>query len=140
MKNTPHYSVQVAWSEPDRLYLATVSDLRGCSARGATRAAAIAALAETIDLWIEQAEILGLTLPEPASSRAGGGVISPVVRLEHHPRKWVPVLGQEDATEARAQANRSDDARRKAASLGEGAAELSAADVTLRAYQLASAA
>ena len=139
MTDTSHYSVQVAWSEPENLFVATAPDLRGCVARGATRAAALAALAIAIEVWIDEAKILGLALPTPTPP-TGSAATSPVARSEHHPKKWVAVLGQEDATEARAQATRSDDARRKTASLGEGTAELSAADVALRAYQLAKAA
>ena len=61
MIDTPLYDFEVAWSEPDRLYVATLTDLRGNVARSTIRAATLAALTSAIGLWIEQAEILAVT-------------------------------------------------------------------------------
>ena len=120
MIDTPLYDFEVAWSEPDRLYVATLTDLRGNVARSTIRAATLAALTSAIGLWIEQAEILGSALPESAARPAGGATASSIVCLS-------PASG-------------SDDARRKAANLGEDTAGLSAADAAVRAHQLAKAA
>jgi predicted RNase H-like HicB family nuclease len=62
--NEPHYHINLFWSDDDRLWIADVPDLRGCTTHGSTRAEAIANAAEAIEGWLETAREAGLQIPE----------------------------------------------------------------------------
>ena len=63
--NEPHYHINLFWSDDDNLWIADVPDLRGCMTHGATRADALANVAEAIEGWIETAREHGFDVPEP---------------------------------------------------------------------------
>lgn len=59
------YEVILYWSKSDDAYIATVPELPGCAADGATRQEALAAVEVVIAEWIETAKGLGRPIPEP---------------------------------------------------------------------------
>lgn len=65
MKPEYRYEVILYWSEEDQAFLAEVPELAGCMADGATYAEALANAQTVIQEWIETAEDLGRTIPEP---------------------------------------------------------------------------
>jgi len=65
-RGTP-YPVEVFWSDEDGGYIATLPDLPGCSAWGATETEAIAQAHDASAAWIEAAKAAGRTIPELAT-------------------------------------------------------------------------
>ena len=63
------YEIIMWWSEIDSTYLVEVPELPGCMADGDTPEAALAMAQEVISLWIETAESLGRSVPEPKGRR-----------------------------------------------------------------------
>jgi predicted RNase H-like HicB family nuclease len=61
----PRYEIIIFWSEPDQAFLATVPELAGCAADGATYQEALAAVEVVINEWIETASELGRPIPKP---------------------------------------------------------------------------
>lgn len=59
------YRQEVAWSAEDGGYIATVPDLPGCSAFGATETDARREAVEAIRAWVSAAEAAGNPVPEP---------------------------------------------------------------------------
>jgi predicted RNase H-like HicB family nuclease len=59
------YPIEVFWSDEDEGYIATLPDLPGCSAWGATEAEAIAQAHDASAAWIKAAKAAGRTIPEP---------------------------------------------------------------------------
>ena len=53
-------------------FAATVPDLPGCMSDGETPEEALHNVLDAIDSWIEMAEELGHSIPEPSMRRAGG--------------------------------------------------------------------
>ena len=53
------------WSEEDQAYIAEVPELPGCMADGATYQEALANAEVVIREWIETAEELGRSIPQP---------------------------------------------------------------------------
>ena len=68
---TPHYHIDVFWSDDDDCWLANVPDLRHCSAHGDTPADAAAEAQVAMELWLEVARERGLTIPEPSYRSPG---------------------------------------------------------------------
>lgn len=64
--NAPHYHINVFWHEPDGCWIADVPDLRSCSAHGDTPAEAVAEAQVAMELWLETAQEIGITIPEPS--------------------------------------------------------------------------
>jgi len=64
-KRSASYPVEVSWSDEDKGYIATLPDLPGCSAWGATEAEAIAQAHDASAAWIEAAKAAGRAIPEP---------------------------------------------------------------------------
>ena len=62
---TPHYHIDVFWSDDDGCWIANVPDLRYCSAHGNTPAEAVAEAQVALSLWLEVARDEGLPVPEP---------------------------------------------------------------------------
>lgn len=62
MKN---YEITLWWSEDDRLFVAEIPELSGCVAHGSTREAALAAVGEAMELWIDAAIRAGESVPPP---------------------------------------------------------------------------
>jgi predicted RNase H-like HicB family nuclease len=61
----PHYHINVFWSEEDGCWIATVPDLKYCSAHGETPAEATANVQDAIEGWLERAREEGMSIPEP---------------------------------------------------------------------------
>jgi predicted RNase H-like HicB family nuclease len=65
MQSEPRYEVIIYWSAEDDAFIAEVPELPGCAADGPTYEAALAEVRLVIDEWIETAEQLGRSVPEP---------------------------------------------------------------------------
>lgn len=59
------YELIIYWSEEDEAFVAEVPELPGCAADGATYSEAVANAEVAISEWIETAQELGRTIPEP---------------------------------------------------------------------------
>ena len=64
-----NYRIDVTWSAADQAFIATVPDLPGCMADGATEAEARRAAAAIAGEWIETAVAAGRTVPSPSNTR-----------------------------------------------------------------------
>jgi predicted RNase H-like HicB family nuclease len=62
---TDHYQINIFWSAEDDCFIATVPDLRGCSAWGDTPEKALAEVQIAKELWREVAREHGMAIPEP---------------------------------------------------------------------------
>jgi predicted RNase H-like HicB family nuclease len=65
MQSDPRYEVIIYWSADDEAFIAEVPELPGCAADGPTNEAALANVRVVIEEWIETAQQLGRTVPEP---------------------------------------------------------------------------
>ncbi len=63
--NTPHYNINVYWSDEDCCWIADVPDLRPCSAHGDTPEYAMAHVQDAIEGWLAVARERGFPIPEP---------------------------------------------------------------------------
>lgn len=63
--NENKYEIIIYWSEQDQAFLAEVPELPGCMADGQTSAEALANVETMIAEWIETAQELGRTIPQP---------------------------------------------------------------------------
>jgi predicted RNase H-like HicB family nuclease len=61
---TPHYHINLFWSDEDDSWIADVPDLRFCSAHGPTPDDALREIKIAMDLWLEVARDHGDTIPE----------------------------------------------------------------------------
>ncbi len=59
------YEVIIHWSDEDDAYVAEIPELPGCMADGSTYQEALAHAEVVIDEWIETAQELGRSIPEP---------------------------------------------------------------------------
>lgn len=59
------YEVILYWSREDNAFIAEVPELAGCAADGGTRQEALANVEIVISEWLEAAQELGRTIPEP---------------------------------------------------------------------------
>ena len=59
------YEIIIFWSEEDQAYVAEVPELPGCMADGKTYQEALSNAERIIEEWIETAQELGRTIPEP---------------------------------------------------------------------------
>jgi len=59
------YEVIIYWSDEDQAFIAEVPELPGCAADGASYQEAITNVETVIGEWIETAQELGRTIPEP---------------------------------------------------------------------------
>ncbi len=57
--------VIIYWSEEDQAFIAEVPELPGCAADGTTYQEAVANAETIIQEWIESAQELGRSIPEP---------------------------------------------------------------------------
>jgi len=60
-----HYEVIIYWSDEDEAFIAEVPELPGCAADGATYQEAVANVETVIREWLETAQELGRSIPEP---------------------------------------------------------------------------
>lgn len=63
--STPHYNINLIWSEEDDCWIADVPDLRPCSAHGATPDVALANVRDAVEGWLAVAKDRGFPIPEP---------------------------------------------------------------------------
>ena len=61
---TPHYHINLFWSDEDDSWIADVPDLRFCSAHGPTPDEALREIKIAMDLWLEVARDHGDAIPE----------------------------------------------------------------------------
>ncbi len=61
----PKYEIIIYWSNNDDCFIAEVPELPGCMADGLSYAEALANAEVIIGEWLETAENLGRTIPEP---------------------------------------------------------------------------
>ena len=59
------YEVTICWSEEDEAFVAEVPELPGCAADGVTQQEALSNVEIVIQEWIETAQDLGRSVPEP---------------------------------------------------------------------------
>ena len=59
------YEVIIYWSEEDEAFVAEVPELSGCAADGETYSEALANVEVVIQEWIETAQDLGRSIPNP---------------------------------------------------------------------------
>jgi len=59
------YEIIIYWSNEDKLYIAEVPELSGCSAHGKSYDEALASAQEAIKLWIDTAKEFGDPIPQP---------------------------------------------------------------------------
>ena len=62
---TPHYHINIFWSDEDECWIADVPDLRPCSSHGDTPEQAAANIEDAIDGWLSVARDRGFPIPEP---------------------------------------------------------------------------
>ena len=65
MSHDPRYEIILYGSEEDQAVIAEVPELPGCAADGATYEAALANVQTIITEWVETAQELGRTIPQP---------------------------------------------------------------------------
>jgi predicted RNase H-like HicB family nuclease len=65
MSSKYRYEIVMYWSEEDQAFIAEVPELPGCAAAGASYLEALGKVEIVIDEWIETAQELGRTIPEP---------------------------------------------------------------------------
>jgi predicted RNase H-like HicB family nuclease len=63
------YEIIIYWDDQDRVYIADVPELPGCSAHGKTYDKALKNAKEAIQLWIDTAKEFGDPVPEPKGRR-----------------------------------------------------------------------
>jgi predicted RNase H-like HicB family nuclease len=65
MMNSSHYSITIQWDPRDNIYVASVPELPGVKTHGDTYQEAMQNILEVIDMWVEDAQKHGETLPPP---------------------------------------------------------------------------
>lgn len=63
------YEIIIYWSDEDKVYIADVPELPGCSAHGTSYDEALVNAKEAIQLWIDTANEFGDPVPEPKGHR-----------------------------------------------------------------------
>ncbi len=63
------YEVIIYWSEEDQVFIAEVPELPGCAAHGHSPAEALSNAHDAMALWLDTAQELGRTIPEPKGRR-----------------------------------------------------------------------
>lgn len=61
----PKYEIIIYWSKEDEAFIAEVPELAGCLADGETYAEALENVQIVIEEWMETAQSLNRTIPEP---------------------------------------------------------------------------
>lgn len=59
------YSVLIQYDDVDNIYVASIPELQGCMAHGATQEEAFREVNIVRDMWIETAKEEGLPIPKP---------------------------------------------------------------------------
>ena len=66
MPTVMKYDVVLQWSDEDEAFIAEVPELPGCAADGKTYQEALTNVEVIIEEWIETAQSLGRSIPEPS--------------------------------------------------------------------------
>ena len=61
----PKYELIIYWSEDDHAFVVEVPELSGCMADGSTYGEAVAHAEVIIQEWVETAQQLGRSIPQP---------------------------------------------------------------------------
>ncbi len=71
MKNEKNqkYEIVIYWDDDDKIFVAEVPELAGCSAHGKTQIDAVKNINESVELWLETAQEFGDEIPEPRQHR-----------------------------------------------------------------------
>lgn len=64
MSEAARYPITIAWSDEDRLYIATAPDLPGCRTHGATRTEALTKCVPLVEEWLGLAREQGWAIPD----------------------------------------------------------------------------
>ena len=64
-----NYEIVLYWSDEDGVFVAEVPELPGCMAHGDSQEAALAAVKEAMQLWIDTAKEFGDPIPVPKGRR-----------------------------------------------------------------------
>ena len=59
------YSVLVQYDSRDKIYVASIPELKGCIAHGETQETAMHEIKIALELWIEAARENNISVPEP---------------------------------------------------------------------------
>ena len=60
------YTIVIQYDEVDKIYIASVPELQGCMAHGRTQREALEEVSTVYEMWMEEAEVQGREIPEPA--------------------------------------------------------------------------
>ncbi len=64
--NPNHYSMLIQWDPRDNIYVVTIPELARCHTHGNTYTEAIKNALEVFELWIEDAQKAGESIPQPS--------------------------------------------------------------------------
>lgn len=59
------YEIVIYWDNEDKIFVAEVPELAGCSAHGKTQIDAVKNINEAVELWLETAREFSDKIPEP---------------------------------------------------------------------------
>lgn len=59
------YKIVIQYDETDKIYVASVPELQGCMAHGKTQREALEEISVVFDMWMREAERMGLEIPAP---------------------------------------------------------------------------
>ncbi|MDQ3711982.1 MAG: type II toxin-antitoxin system HicB family antitoxin [Acidobacteriota bacterium] len=59
------YEIVIYWDDLDKIFVAEVPELAGCSAHGKTQIDAVKNINGAVELWLETAQEFGDEIPEP---------------------------------------------------------------------------
>ena len=63
------YEIILYWSNDDQAFVAEVPELPGCMAHGSDQETALQNVKDAMQFWIERAQELGRSVPEPKGER-----------------------------------------------------------------------
>ena len=63
------YEIIIYWSNEDQVFIAEVPELPGCMAHGDDQESALKNIKDAMQFWIDTAQELGQTVPEPKGER-----------------------------------------------------------------------
>ena len=63
------YGIIIYWSNEDQAFIAKAPELLGCMAHGDDQESALKNIKDAMQLWIDTAQELGQTVPEPKGDR-----------------------------------------------------------------------
>lgn len=70
------YSIFMYYDPQDHIYVASIPELQGCMAHGASREEALREIQAACELWLETAEEDGIQIPKPQMQLSSSDLIS----------------------------------------------------------------